>query len=88
MGDSFVTIIAIFLAAILMFVFPLMSISERTDDVSQLSVQTATTEFVDKVRTTGKLTLDDYDKYVQTIHYQSAIYTTMTDLKNFPSSFN
>ena len=67
MGDSFVTIIAIFLAAILMFVFPLMSISERTDDVSQLSVQTATTEFVDKVRTTGKLTLDDYDKYVQTI---------------------
>ena len=56
MGDSFVTIIAIFLAAILMFVFPLMSISERTDDVSQLSVQTATTEFVDKVRTTGKLT--------------------------------
>ena len=67
MGDSFVTIIAIFLAAILMFVFPLMSISERTDDVSQLSVQTATTEFVDNVRTTGKLTLDDYDKYVQTI---------------------
>ena len=67
MGDSFVTIIAIFLAAILMFVFPLMSISERTDDVSQLSVQTATTEFVDKVRTTGKLTLDDYDKYMQTI---------------------
>lgn len=67
MGDSFVTIIAIFLAAILMFIFPLMSISERTDDVSQLSVQTATTEFVDKVRTTGKLTLDDYDKYIQTI---------------------
>ena len=67
MGDSFVTIIAIFLAAILMFIFPLMSISERTDDVSQLSVQTATTEFVDKVRTTGKLTLDDYDKYMQTI---------------------
>lgn len=23
-----------------------------------------------------------------TIYYQSAIYTTMTDLKNFPSSFN
>lgn len=67
MGDSLITIISIFLAAILMFVFPLMSISERTDDVSQLSVQTATTDFVDNVRTTGKLTLDDYDKYIQTI---------------------
>ena len=41
--------------------------SERTDDVSQLAVQTATTEFVDKVRTTGKLTLDDYDKFVATL---------------------
>lgn len=67
MGDSLITIVAIFLAAVLMFVFPLMSMSERTDDVSQLSVQTATTEFVDKVRTTGKLTLDDYEKYIQTI---------------------
>ncbi len=68
MGDSLITIVAIFLAAILMFVFPLMSISERTDDVSELAVQTATTEFVNKVRTTGKLTLEDYDKYVATIN--------------------
>jgi hypothetical protein len=67
MGDSLVTIIAIFLAAILMFVFPLMSVSERSDDVSELSVQTATTEFVDNVRTTGKLTLENYDKFVQSI---------------------
>lgn len=67
MGDSFVTIIAIFLAAILMFVFPLMSVSEKSDNISQLTVQTATTDFVDKVRTTGQLTLDDYEKYIQTI---------------------
>ena len=67
MGDSFVTIIAIFLAAMLMFVFPLMSVSEKSDNISQLTVQTATTDFVDKVRTTGELTLDYYDKYIQTI---------------------
>ena len=53
MGDSLITIIAIFLAAILMFVFPLMSLSERTDDISELAVQTATNEFVDNIRTTG-----------------------------------
>ena len=67
MGDSLITIIAIFLAAILMFVFPLMSLSERTDDISQLAVQTATTEFVDNIKMTGKLTLDDYEKYLSTI---------------------
>lgn len=67
MSDSLITIIAIFLAAILMFVFPLMSMSERTDDISALAVQTATTEFVDKVKTTGKLTLEEYDKFISTL---------------------
>lgn len=65
MGDSTITIIAIFLAAILMFVFPLMAMSDRADDVSQLSVQTITTEFVDNVRTTGRLTEANYSKYVE-----------------------
>ena len=68
MGDSLITIVAIFLAAVLMFIFPLMAMSERTDDVAQLAVQTATTDFVDSVRSTGKLTLDDYEKYMQTIY--------------------
>ena len=67
MGDSVITIVAIFLAAILMFIFPLMSLSERTDNIAELSVQTATSEFVDEVRTTGKLTQDNYYKFLNTI---------------------
>ena len=67
MSDTLITVIAIALAAILMFVFPLMTISDRTDDVSQLAVKTATTEFVDRARTIGKITQADYDKFVETI---------------------
>ncbi len=67
MGDTLITVIAIILAAILMFVFPLMTMSDRTDDVSQLTVETATTEFVDDVRTTGKLTMDKYSRFVEDI---------------------
>ena len=67
MGDSLITVVAIFLAAILMFIFPLMTLAERTDDISSLAVQTATTEFVDDVRTTGKMTLEDYDAYLSDI---------------------
>ena len=67
MGDSIITIVAIFLAAILMFIIPLMSLSERSDDIAQLSVQTTTAEFVDNIRATGKLTLDDYDKFLNTL---------------------
>ena len=67
MGDTLITVIAIVLAAVLMFIFPLMTMSDRTDDVSQLSVETATTEFVDDVRTTGKLTIDKYNTFLQTL---------------------
>jgi len=67
MGDSLTTVIAIALAAILMFVFPLMAVSERSDDISQLTVQTATNEFVDDVRTTGRMTYEDYEAFLDTI---------------------
>lgn len=64
MSDTFVTIIAIFLAAILMFIFPLMTLADRNDDVTALTVQTATADFVDEIRRTGKLTLDQYNSFI------------------------
>lgn len=67
MSDSFITIIAIFLAAILMFIFPLMSMADRTDDISELAVQAATTEFVDKVKITGRLTSEGYSEFISTL---------------------
>ena len=67
MSDTTMTIIAIFLAAILMFIFPLMTMADRTDDVVQLSVQTATTDFVDDIRKTAKITQNNYDKLVETL---------------------
>lgn len=67
MGDTSITIIAIFLAAILMFIFPLVAMSDRSDDISQLSVQTQTTEFVDDVTISGKLTAAKYEKFVESI---------------------
>lgn len=67
MGDSLITIVAIVLAAGLMLVFPLMSLSERTDDISQLAIQTATTEFVEKIKTTGVISLDKYEQFLGTI---------------------
>ena len=55
------------LLGLLFFVFPLITMADRTDDVAQLSVKAATTEFVDQIRTTGRVTQSNYDKYVQQI---------------------
>ena len=66
MEDSVITIVAIFLAAILMFIFPIMAVSDRVDDISEMSVQTETSEFVDRITNMGCLTLEEYNKYIQT----------------------
>ena len=68
MGDSLITIVAIFLAAILMFVFPLAAISEMNDSEALAMVQSYTTEFVNQIRSKGKITKDDYDRYVQKLY--------------------
>ncbi len=81
MGDTVMTIVAIFLAAILMFVFPLMSISERTDDIAQLRVQTATVEYVDDVRTTGRVSRDEYESYLQTLASTGNTYDVDMEVK-------
>ena len=81
MGDTLITVIAIALAAVLMFVFPLMTMSDRTDDVSQLTVETATTEFVDDIRTTGKLTMDKYSQFVENISATGNSYDVEMELQ-------
>lgn len=67
MNDTLVTIIAIFIAAILMFVFPLMTIADRNDDVAQQAVQQKTVEFVDKERNVGAILQADLDSYKEEI---------------------
>ena len=81
MGDTVVTIIVIVLGAVLMFVFPLMSVADRSDDVSQLSVQSATTTFVDDIRATGRITLDNYNKFVQEINSTGNTYDVVMEVK-------
>ncbi|MBR3697489.1 MAG: hypothetical protein IKM97_04435 [Clostridia bacterium] len=81
MSDTLITIIAILLAAILMFVFPLMSVAERGDDMSSLTVQTATTEFVDNSRAIGKITIANYQKFVSTIEATGNTYDIEIEVK-------
>ena len=81
MSDTLITIVAILLATVLMFIFPLLSVSERSDDISRLAVQTATTEFVDTSRAIGKITMDNYTKLVTTIESTGNSYDIEMEVK-------
>ncbi len=81
MSDTLITIIAILLAAVLMFIFPLLSVSERSDDISQLSVASATAEFVDNSRAVGKITMDNYTTLITTINATGNSYDVEMEVK-------
>ena len=81
MSDTLITIIAIGIAAVLLFIFPLVSMSDRTDDIAQLSVQTSTDEFVSQIRTTGKITDDNYNEYVETLSATGNLYNVELEVQ-------
>ncbi len=81
MGDSLITIVTIILAALLLFVFPMITLADRTDDISQIAVQTATVDFVDGVRETGKITQDNYNDFIETITSTGNTYTVDLELR-------
>lgn len=81
MSDTLITIVAILLAAVLMFIFPLLSVSERSDDISQLSIASATAEFVDNSRAIGKITMDNYTKLITTINATGNSYDVEMEVK-------
>lgn len=67
MDDILTSVIGIGLAAVLMFIFPLITMSDRTDDVSQLTVRIAVTEFVEDIRQSGKITRERYNQFIGNI---------------------
>lgn len=81
MNDTLVTIIAIFIAAILMFVFPLMTIADRNDDVAAQAVQQKTVEFVDKTRNVGAITQADLTEYKEKIGSLGHTFSTSIEVK-------
>ena len=81
MGDSLMTVVAVFIAVILMFLFPMLSVSERTDDISQLAVDTAVTSFVDNAASIGMITAENYDKLIQELNATGNTYDVELEVK-------
>ena len=66
-GNAAVIVIVIFLAGIVMFIFPLMTMADKKDDVSNLQAQQIVTEYVNKWRTKGVMTAEDIDNLTSSL---------------------
>ena len=60
MQNSTSTIIALFLAGVFLFIVPLVTLTDRNDNVVQENVKLITEEFVTDIKNTGKLTKAKY----------------------------
>ena len=68
MGDTVVIVICIILGAIMMFVFPVLNMSGQNDKIAQQAVQTAGADYVSTISSTGVISPDATDKFIQTIY--------------------
>ena len=81
MDETPISIIAILVSTIIMFIAPLILIADRSDDISQLLAQTATAEFVNEVVTSGKITTDNYQRFVTSLQSSGNTYEIDMEVK-------
>lgn len=60
-GEVLTTIVVIGLAAILLFIFPMQAMSDKNDTTAQLAVQSLVTTYVNKIASSGIMTLSDLE---------------------------
>lgn len=81
MEDSTLSIVGIIIASILMFIVPLILIADRGDDISQLTVETLTAQFVDNIIKQGKITNEDYQSYLASLQSSGNTYDVSIEIK-------
>lgn len=64
-GEISIIVPALLLAVLIMFIGPTIMVAHKKDDVTTLTIQELTDEFVDTIRTTGKITPEQYDNLMQ-----------------------
>ncbi|MBB1523407.1 MAG: hypothetical protein HG467_004245 [Clostridiales bacterium] len=81
MQDTVITIIAILVAGVLLFIFPIMAVAERNNDISQSITEKAVADFVTEVASSGSITSQNYSKLVNTLSTTGNTYDVEMEVK-------
>lgn len=82
MQNSTSTVIAIFLAAVFLFVVPLVTLTDRNDNVVQENVKLITEEFVTDIKNTGILTSTKYQDFVNRLTTTGNVYDVEIEIQH------
>jgi len=81
MQNSTSTILAIFVAGILLFIVPLITLTGRSDNVAQENVKLIVEEFVTEIKNTGKLTRTKYQDFEMELDSTGNSYSVEIEIK-------
>lgn len=81
MSDTLITVVAIVLAAVLMFIFPVITMADRVDTAARTDVETMTSDFINEIKTTGKLTKERYSKFRENLTSTGYTYDVNLEFK-------
>ena len=76
MGNSSMTLIIIIIAIVVVILMPLLSYASEMDSKAEQLVQSATSNFVNTVRTTGILDVKDYNDFLSVLTSTGNSYNT------------
>lgn len=72
--DSFSSIISIFVAVIIIFIYPLLYLAQKQDMITEVYVSNETTYFVNNLRNKGYLSLEMYQNYIDNLSATRNVY--------------
>ena len=81
MSDTFITIIAVIAVALVMFIFPLMTVSNQNDKITETSVRAIVSEFVNTAAKEGKITTSNYDGFIQKLYATGNTYSVELEVQ-------
>lgn len=82
MSDSLITVVAIVVTAGLIFVVPLITMADKIDTTSQAQVESIVSEFIEEIRTTGKITREKYEKFTGDLSSLGYTFDVEMEVKN------
>lgn len=87
MDNTLMTIIGLFLVATLMFVVPLMAVSERNDDIAQSVAQTSVTEFVNSAANAGAIKPSEYEALISRLNSTGNTFEITLEVQHLDENF-
>ena len=81
MSDTFITIVAVMIATVLLFAVPMMTAATQNDVLTQTTVDTMVADFVHTAAVEGKITKNNYDDFIQKLYSTGNSYDVSIEIQ-------